>query len=241
MDFKTKITKIKNGEEFIRGESLISMIGTKSFSETIYFLFKGDWPSEEYKKMMDVILVSCIDHGPGTVSALNARIAASAKVEMSAAIASGLLTIGQRHGGATGDSAEFFQKNIECEDILSLLKDLKEKKIRVPGFGHAVLEKDLRAEKLFDLAKELGVYGKHCEFALDVYDKLNSISSKHLPINVDAAIGAILSDMGFDYELAKGFFMISRMPGLVAQFHEESMNDVGLRRLSEDNIEYTGD
>ena len=38
---------------------------------------------------------------------------------------------------------------------------------------------------------------------------------KALPINVDGAIAAVISDMGFDWRLGKGFFIISRVPGLL--------------------------
>ena len=59
-----------------------------------------------------------------------------------------------------------------------------------------------------------------------------------MPLNVDAAMAAILSDMGFEWQIMKGFFIIARVPGLVAQAYEEISNDTGLKRLSEDAIEY---
>ena len=52
-------------------------------------------------------------------------------------------------------------------------------------------------------------------------------------------MAAILADMGFDSRMAKGIFIIARMPGLVAQVFEEVNNDVGLRRLPEEEISYS--
>ena len=53
-------------------------------------------------------------------------------------------------------------------------------------------------------------------------------------------MGAIMSDMGFDWQVAKGFFIIGRVPGLVAHIYEEMMSDNGLRRLTEEEAEYCG-
>jgi len=51
------------------------------------------------------------------------------------------------------------------------------------------------------LAKELGFYGKHCEFAVALENAIEKIKGKKLVLNVDGAIAAITSDMGFDYRL----------------------------------------
>ena len=92
----------------------------------------------------------------------------------------------------------------------------------------------------FVSGQETKIYGKYCIFAEKIGEVLNSIASKKLPLNVDGAMGAIISDMGFDFRLAKGFFIIGRVPGLVAHIYEEIIQDEGLRRLSEDAVEYIG-
>ena len=124
---------------------------------------------------------------------------------------------------------------------MTLVKSFKEKKIRIPGYGHKVLTHDNRTDTLSAIAKETGFYGRHCKFAVAVGTALNKISSKPLPLNMDGANAAILSDMGFDWRMATGFFLIGRVPGLVAQVYEEMMSGEGVRRLSEEEIEYTGE
>ena len=116
---------------------------------------------------------------------------------------------------------------------------LKEQKVRIPGYGHKVFtDVDPRSLTLFDIAKNLGIFGKHSEFALSVKEELNKISSKPLPLNIDGTFAAILCDMGFDVRMGQSFFLIARTPGLLAQIHEEQINDVGIRRLEEDEIEF---
>jgi len=74
---------------------------------------------------------------------------------------------------------------------------------------------------------------------LRVEQTLNSMSSKKLPLNVDGAIGAILCDMGFDARLGNSVFMIGRVPGLLAHIYEEQTSGEGIRRLEDDEVEYS--
>lgn len=250
MVFKTSITNIEGGEEFIRGYKLEELIQKKSFVETIFLFLKGEMPSESEAKMLGAMLVAAIDHGPGTASGQVARIVASAKNSMHTALAAGVLAMGERHGSAIEGAARFFQKKeigdwrLETGDSeLStgdIAKELKEKKIHIPGYGHPIFDHDKRSDVLFSLAKDLGIYGEHSEFAEEFHTELNAISSKQLALNIDGSMGAILSDMGFDWRLAKGFFIIARVPGLIAHIYEEQTNDVGIRRLSQDDIEFVG-
>ncbi len=238
MTIKTSITTIKNEKEYIHGHPLEQLIQERTFSETIYFLLKGEFPSDAHKKMLDSLLVAAIDHGPGTASGQVSRIVASAKNSLHVSVAAGMLAMGERHGSAIEGAAEFFSLHKDHTDISALAQELKEKKVRVPGFGHPFLTEDHRSATLFDLAKDLEIFGEHAAFAANFHTALNEVSSKPLPLNIDGAMAAILLDMGFAPALMKGFFMIARTPGLVAQSYEEMTHDVGIRRLDERDIEY---
>ena len=241
MNIKTSITNIKNGEEIIRGHKLEELIQERSFVEVIYLLFQGKLPTEQHAKMLNAILVAAIDHGPGTVSGMTSRMSASAGNSTHSALAAGVLGFGPRHGIAGEGAMNFFYDNIDESDVAGLVARLKEQKVRLPGYGHKIFtEADPRSEVLFGIAKELGIFGKHCNFALTIKDELNKIASKKLPLNIDGTMAAILCDMGMDARLGQTFFLISRTPGLLAQIHEEQTNDVGSRRLEEDEIEFIG-
>ncbi len=241
MKYTTKITDIKDGKEAIRGYDLSELAQKKSFVETIFLLLKGDLPDENETKMMNVLFTSAIDHSPGTASANTARIVASAKNSLHVGVSAGILAMGERHGSAIEGSAKFFQENKDEKDIADLVMKLKEQKVRVPGYGHPTLSKDHRSDTIFSVAKDTGIYGKHCTFAESFHKELNNASSKELPINIDGAMAAVLSDMGFDWGIMKGFFIIARVPGLVAQTYEELTNDKGIRRVAQEEIEYTGE
>ncbi len=239
MKFKTSITNITpEGKEFVRGFDLEELAKSSNFGDTIFLLLLGKKPNEKESKMWNAILVMAIDHGPGTASALTARISASAKNSMHTSLAAGLLGLGERHGLAIEGSMKFFLEHKNVNDLPALLQAMKEQKKYVPGFGHKILSVDSRALSLLDIAKNTGFYGENCKFAEQVQEALKNTSSKPLPMNVDGAMAAVLCDMNIDVALAKGIFMIARVPGLVAHIVEEIKNDEGIRRVDPEDIEY---
>jgi citrate synthase len=110
----------------------------------------------------------------------------------------------------------------------------------MPGFGHRLHNVDPRTGKLFEIAERHGYSGKHIELCKAVEVQLAEQLGKQLPINVDGAIAAVISDMGFDWRLGKGFFIMSRMPGLLAHAYEEMMRERPMRKLGPLPFEYDG-
>ena len=244
MHFKTSITNLKNGQEIIRGVPLQKLIKQASFVETIWLILTGKKIKNQKEKiMLEALLVAAIDHGPGTASALTARISTSAKNPTHVALAAGILGFGERHGMAVEGAMEFFAertKNKEQNEIF-LAKEitkLKEDKVRIPGFGHKILAHDSRVDALFSVAKSTGFFLEHCQLALQVEKVLKKISSKPVPLNIDGAMAAVLCDLKVDAALGPAFFLISRVPGLLAHIYEEQKSDAGLRRLEENEVEF---
>ncbi len=238
MHFTTSITKIENDRETIRGYELTELIKKHTFTEAIFLLLKGKLPTETETKMLNALLTAAIDHGAGAPSAMVARITASTKNSLHTAVAAGVLAMGELHGSAIEGAARFFVEHLEDKDLLGTLTAMKARKERVRGFGHKVLSVDHRSEVLFQIAKETNVYGRYSEFAHVVGEEINKISNKPLPLNIDAAMAAILLDLGFAPEIMKGFFIIARTTGLVAQAYEEMTSGTGVQRLEENEVEF---
>jgi len=110
---------------------------------------------------------------------------------------------------------------------------------RMPGFGHRIHSKDPRTQRLFELADETQVSGKHVAAARAVQQEF-AATGKPLPINIDGAIGAILADLGLDPKVFNGIFMIARTPGLVAHVVEEQTREKPMRRIDPENHAYDG-
>ncbi len=243
--WKTKITEIGPGVIRARGYDVADLMENASFAEVVFLILKGELPTEAEKQMMEAILVSSIDHGISPPSVLATRTIMSAGNSLNASVAAGVMAIGDVHGGAIEQAARIFQEWSAKEggtgEIASkLVTDMKEQKKRLPGFGHRLHKTDPRTVKLFEIAAKLNFSGRNIEFCKAVENALEESSGKRLPINVDGAIAAVISDMGFDWRLGKGFFMISRLPGLIAHAYEEKTTQRPMRKLGDTNCEYIG-
>ena len=61
--WKTAITNIAPNKVQLRGYSIDALMGKVSFAQVIYLAIMGKMPDENVGKIIDMILVSSIDHG----------------------------------------------------------------------------------------------------------------------------------------------------------------------------------
>ncbi len=240
--WRTAISTHIGHEAYVRGYNLTDLVGRVSFPEAIYLVLKGELPTEKEAKMLDAIFVSVIEHSIAPPSVIAARAVASGGNSLNVGVGAGVLAFGEAHGGALEGSMKFFQENAD-KDPVEVAKWAVENKIRIPGYGHRYYkEYDPRTKRMMDMAKEIGFYGKYCDFALKLEDAIAELKGKRLILNVDGAIAAIASEMGFDWRLGKGFFIIGRVPGLVAHVYEELTTEKPFaKRLDEEKeVEYLG-
>ena len=242
---KTGITRIAPGEIDLRGYALVDLMGNHSFSEVIFLMLSGRFPEARELRMMDAILVSCVDHGVNAPSIFVARTVASCGSPVQTSIAAGISAIGEHHGGAGEACAKLLQENVELagqnsleSKALEIVKSYLSQEKRLPGFGHRVHNPDPRAERLFTLAKENGLISNHSQMLFAIQAAWLNETGKLLPINVDGAIAALLSDMGFDWRLGKSFFIISRTVGLAAHVHEQMTTGKPLQFAPQVETEY---
>lgn len=246
---RTEISLAKPGKILIKGYDLIELIGRKSFCDIIYLLFTGDLPKGNEAKMIGAILVSTCDHGLGPPSTSAARSVASGGVPLQAAVAAGIIGMGDFHGGTIEQTAKMLQENIAeakekgFEEVAEgVIREYSASKRRIPGYGHGVhTGEDPRTVRLYEYAWELKVAGGCVKLSEVIKSKLKESTGKTLPINVDGAIGAIISDLGIHWTFGKGFFLISRAAGLTAHVQEQLTKDPPMRRLHTwEEIDYQG-
>ena len=249
LHWKTAITKVEPNKITVRGYPIDQLIGKISFSQAIYLVLKGEMPSPEVGKLIDAIFVSSIDHGASPPSVLTSRTVASTGAELNSAIAAGVLAISRLHGGAIEEGMRLF---LEVEERISaaggdkdmivqeFLQEMKKQKKRASGFGHRLHTQDPRTEKLFSLAEELGLSGRHVKIARRIEKNLQETLGLALPINVDGAIAALLCDLGIAPEVGNAFFIIARVAGLTAHIQEEKTRMRPMRKIHPQDIEYDG-
>ena len=231
-EWKTEIAS--SGQEAkIRGEKLETVMDME-FADAIWLLLTGEEPGPEESDMFNTVLSSSIDHGVGNPSTVSARTVQSGGNDMNTSVAAGVLALGDKHGGAIEEGMKILHSDKTAEQIVN---DYLENGEKIPGLGHKVYEeKDPRAEKMFEKAEELGLSGEYIEKMKGIQEVF---AEKKVPlvINVDGAISGVMSDLGWDYRLGKGLFIIARTPGLVAHVREE-MDEKDFRR---EDGEYIGE
>jgi citrate synthase len=224
-------------------------MGKLTYPQMIYLLIKGELPSKSVGQMIDAILVSSVDHGVTPPSCQAAVTVASTGATLNASIASGILAINEFHGGAIEKSMRILQAAVKLMKDEQVSVDeaarkvvgnyLKEKK-KIMGYGHRVHTDDPRTKKLFDLAVEYRLSGSYIEMSQAIREALMELAGKNLPINVDGAIAAVLCEIDLPSELANAFFIMARLPGLLAHITEEKSRYRPMRRIDFKQAEYDG-
>ncbi|MGH7463299.1 MAG: citrate/2-methylcitrate synthase, partial [Longimicrobiales bacterium] len=120
-----------------------------------------------------------------------------------------------------------------------LVAEFKAARKKMAGFGHRVHTHDPRTVRLLALAEELEVARKGVA-AVRALETAFATTGRPLPMNVDGAIAALLIDLDIPPELANAFFIMARVPGLVAQVYEEQIRQPPMRRIDPQESEYDG-
>jgi len=247
--WKTAITKVEPNKLCLRGYRIDELMGRITYAQGVFLAIKGELPSEGEAQMLDAILVSSVDHGVTPPSCVTARTLASTGNPLNAALAGGILAISRHHGGAIEDSMRVLQEAVRRKNEMKassrqigsiMVKEYGEKHQRLPGFGHRIHTRDPRTPKLFQIASDLGIAGEYVEMAKALQDAIQESTGKKLPINVDGGIAAVLCEMDFPPELANAFFVMARIPGLVAHVYEEKQRMKPMRHINPRNHEYDG-
>ena len=244
----TAVTEIRPNRVAVRGYDIAQLMGNVGFGQAVYLILRGELPDENVGRLMEAILVSSIDHGATPPSALAARTVASTGASLSQSVAAGILSINRWHGGAIQDCAAQLgriverakQENVSLDEAaVAELAEMKARGVRMSGFGHRFHTKDPRTKRLFELCAEVGMTGPYLDAARAV-EKAFAAAGRPLPINVDGAIGVVLSELGFDPAVMNGLFMIARVPGFVAHVNEEQTRMKPMRKIDPDAHTYDG-
>jgi citrate synthase len=245
--WRTALVDSRDGEIWIRGRNVASLMRTATFTDTIFLLHRGRLPDARERRLLDAILTSSSDHGSGAPSCATARMAAAGnRQSLSAAVAAGILAIGDEHGGAgelgmrliASGLARAQERAIPIQvSAAEVVAELREAGRRVPGLGHRVHRVDPRVEVLFDLARQDGPEGDGVLF-VRALQKAAAETIKAMPINIDGALAAILHDLGFPPDAGKLLFIVARVAGLTAEVAEEHAREKPMRiRIP---VEYDG-
>jgi citrate synthase len=236
--WRSAITNADGNRIIVRGHDLVSLMQRGTYAEVVALLLGGHRPDEGERRLVDAILIAIADHGAGSPSAATARMVATGNRQApEAAIAAGILAIGDAHAGAgmacMGIIAEALERaSRESQSIADVARDVAETAKaagrRLPGLGHRMYREDPRTTVLFAMAEQFGKASSGVAF-MRALEAAVGATIKPLPINVDGAIAAVLHDLGYPAAAAKLIFIVGRTAGLAAHVMEEYTRERPMR------------
>ena len=246
------------GEELLYGKMPISEVFSKDIGiggVLSILWFKRMFPAYATKFIEMTIMVTA-DHGPAVSGAHNTIVAARAGKDLISSVASGMLTIGPRFGGAIDGAAQMFSDAMDRGlTPVQFVEEMKRKGVNIQGIGHrvkSVHNPDMRVTIMKDYAKKHFKATPLLNYSLEV-EKLTTAKKDNLILNVDGCIGVCFVDM-LRNEMSKkeadeyiqmgalnGLFVLGRTIGMIAHFIDQKRLKQGLYRHPWDDIAYMTD
>ena len=231
----TSIIDIHPGEIAIRGYPIEQLIGRVRFPEMIWLMLRGELPTAAQAELLEAALVPGVDHGPHAPSIAISRMAVTCGLPVNGAMASAINVLDDVHGGAGQQCMERYRE-IDAEagergDLVEAASKVLAKhraageKI-MPGFGHRFHPIDPRVAPLYALLEraEAGgaIGGRYARIGRAVEEALKAQKGKPITMNIDGITAVIFCELGFEPELGRGLFILSRSVGILAHAWEQN-------------------
>ena len=230
LPWRTAIATSDTTNIWVRGREITSLMRDATFTDMIVLLHLGRLATPGERRLLDAILIGVADHGSGAPSCAAARLAASGnRQSVSAAIAAGVLTIGDEHGGAGSNCMELIAEGLELAGregitVTAAAQTLVERAVRTKrsatGTWAPCAHNGSTHEGALRHGSGRGIAGAGVTF-MRALEEAAGAAIKPLPINIDGALAAVLHDIGFPPPAGKFIFIIGRVAGLTAEVAEE--------------------
>jgi ATP citrate (pro-S)-lyase len=149
-------------------------------------------------KFIEMALMLTADHGPAVSGAMNTIITSRAGKDLVSSLVSGLLTIGDRFGGALDDAAKEFSGAYDSGLTPREFVDKMRKAQRlIPGIGHKIKSTsnpDYRVEVVKEFVKKHFPSSRMLDYALAV-ERVTTAKKDTLILNVDGCLAVCFVDL----------------------------------------------
>lgn len=250
--WSTSIIDIHPGEIDIRGYPIEELIGAISFPQMIWLMVQGELPTPGKARLLEAALVASVDHGPHAPSIAISRMSVTCGAELNNAMASAINVLADVHGGAGQQCMDFYQMVRKhaadgCELEIAVEAALPEyQEIHGPivgGFGHRWHPVDPRTAPLLGLVQEAvaagEVTGEYIAIGRAVEAVLTRKKGKPIPMNIDGSTAVIFSELGFEPEMGRGLFILSRSVGILSHAWEQKQQGGRIKGPMPKNIPFT--
>ena len=231
--WSTAIIDIEPGKIGVRGYPIQELIGAVSFPQMIWLMLRGELPSRAQAALLEAALVAAVDHGPHAPSIAISRMAVTCGLGVNGAMASAINALDDVHGGAGQQCMELMAAIAARADGAPSAQLVDEELDRfiavhgkiIPGFGHRFHPVDPRSGRLLALVREAQragtVGGRYPGIATAIEQALGRRKGRPIPMNIDGATAVIYCELGFEPQLGRGLFILSRSVGILSHAWEQ--------------------
>jgi citrate synthase len=230
----TAIIDIHPGKIAIRGYPIEELIGRVRFPDMIWLMLRGELPTRGQSDLLEAALVPGVDHGPHAPSIAIARMAVTCGLPVNGAMASAVNVLDDIHGGAGQQCMELYRAidatagpdgDLVAAATATIRRQREAGEKIVPGFGHRFHPVDPRVVPLFGLVDQAvaagAVSGRFAAIGHAVEEALAAITGRRITMNIDGITAVIFCELGFEPELGRGLFALSRSVGILAHAWEQ--------------------
>lgn len=241
--WSTAISATTETQVFVRGAALDEVIGRESLPAMVLRLWRGEPGTTAETELLGACMVASIDHGALSPSALVARTIASTRAVPMSALAGGILAFGELHGAVVTRAMRIIATAPDGDGVQRWADEVFQAERtagrRLPGVGHRWHQRDLRAERLIELAE--GQSDGHYPAAVRALAASVAAHVGHpVAVNIDGALAVALSILHLDPEYGDFLFAISRGFGLAAHIVEERGRERPMRTIDPTIAHYDG-
>ena len=222
------------------GEDLVVANGELGHAANFLYMLKGEAPSDDAARLMDLDLILHAEHG-SNASSFTARVVTGTDANLHAAITAAIAALsGPAHGGAAEDVMHMAREIGEPENAADYVRRKRANREAIMGFGHRVYRaEDPRARHLRGgverLSHEMGQ--PHWNAILQALVEAMKPYARHgINVNVDFYSGVIYHLHGIPEDLFVPIFAVGRVPGWSLQVLQQLENNILIRPL----LEYNG-
>lgn len=194
-----------------------------SIAANFMYMLNGEEPSEDGARAMDLLLILHAEHG-FNASTFTARVICATLADMYSAITGAIGALkGKLHGGANIEVLKTLQQFDSVEDVEPWVKEVRSRKGKFMGFGHAVYQsQDPRAKFLKEYSEKLGKEtGDTKWYDLSVEIEKQVVAEINRQCNVDFYSASVQHYMGIPSDLFTCVFASSRISGWCAHVLEQ--------------------
>jgi citrate synthase len=221
--WSSTITEIGKNKLFTKGIDQEEIIENFHYEEMVFLLLFSKRPTTTEANLLRAVIMSHCSHGISGQSTMAVRMGADCRSPfLNSALSGFLVGSGKFHQGALQASMDLIAAASNANDLEQYVRERINSRKTFYGYGHRFHSRDPRAIVLMKLCDKCSFVEKHIRAARKIENIISRERGSYM--NIEAAGGSILLDLGFPSEVASLIILIGRAPMYAAVYLERLLS-----------------